>query len=43
MTHLLQEVLCAVQVLNSQVVEAKGEALLVGDLPDAGVCPLPSL
>ena len=35
--------LCAVKVLNSQVVEAKGEALLVGDLPDAGVGPLTTL
>ena len=42
-THLLQEVLGAVKVLNSQVVVAKGEALLVGDLPDAGVRPLTAL
>ena len=41
--HLLQEVLGAVKVLNSQVVVAKGEALLVGDLPDAGVGPLTTL
>ena len=41
--HLLQEVLGAVKVLNSQVVVAKGEALLVGDLPDAGVRPLTTL
>ena len=41
--HLLQEVLGAVKVLNSQVVVAKGEALLVGDLPDAGICPLTAL
>ena len=42
-SHLLQEVLRAVKVLNSQVVVAKGEALLVGDLPDAGVRPLTAL
>ena len=35
--------LCAVKVLNSQVVVAKSEALLVGDLPDTVVCPLPTL
>ena len=42
-SHLLQEVLGAVKVLNSQVVVAKGEALLVGDLPDAGIRPLTAL
>ena len=41
--HLLQEVLCAVKVLNGQVIVAEGEALLVGDLPHAGVGPLPAL
>ena len=36
--------LCAVKVLNSEVVVAKGEALLVGDLSDAGVaCTLTTL
>ena len=33
----------AVKVLHSQVIVAKGEALLVGDLPDTGVGPLPTL
>ena len=41
--HLLQEELGAVKVLNSQVVVAEGEALLVGDLPHAGVGALPAL
>ena len=35
--------LCAVKVLDGQVVIAEGEALLAGDLPDAGVGPLPAL
>ena len=35
--------LCAVKVLDGQVVVAEGKALLAGDLPDAGVGPLPTL
>ena len=35
--------LCAVKVFDGQVVIAEGEALLAGDLPDAGVGPLPAL